>query len=129
MPNISEPTYEQSATEPGAVTMRWKVNVAIDLDVSELGEAFRVAGVEANRDQIANVAEAIMPRSLRTRGGESPVHKSHFSRKDKEDIFSVRIKPVDKTKGTFTHHVYSDGTGTFKKGDRRGYSSVAERRE
>ncbi|EKG16842.1 hypothetical protein MPH_05945 [Macrophomina phaseolina MS6] len=60
MPNISEPTYEQSATEPGAVTMRWKVNVAIDLDVSELGEAFRVAGVEANHDQIANVAEAIM---------------------------------------------------------------------
>lgn len=42
--------------------MRWKVNVAIDLDVSELGEAFRVAGVEANRDQIANVAEAIMVR-------------------------------------------------------------------
>ncbi|KAK7717183.1 hypothetical protein SLS57_006328 [Botryosphaeria dothidea] len=58
-----EPTYEQSATEPGTVTMRWKVNMAIDLDVAELGEAFRVAGVEANRGQIASVAEAIMARS------------------------------------------------------------------
>lgn len=58
-----EPTYEQSATEPGTVTMRWKVNMAIDLDVAELGEAFRVAGVEANRGQIASVAEAIMVRS------------------------------------------------------------------
>lgn len=60
MPTVSEPTYEQSATEPGTVTMRWKVNMAIDLDVAELGEAFRVAGVEANRGQIASVAEAIM---------------------------------------------------------------------
>ncbi|GME44199.1 hypothetical protein GTA08_BOTSDO04203 [Neofusicoccum parvum] len=60
MPTVSEPTYEQSATEPGTVTMRWKVNMAVDLSVSELGEAFQIAGVEADNRTLGRVAEAIM---------------------------------------------------------------------
>ncbi|KAK7513783.1 hypothetical protein IWZ03DRAFT_241147 [Phyllosticta citriasiana] len=66
---------------------------------------------------------------IKTKGAESPVHKSHYNPNDREDILSVRMKPLDKTKGIFTHHVYSDGTGTFKKGDKREFSSGAERRE
>ncbi|KAH3947341.1 hypothetical protein HBH53_120330 [Parastagonospora nodorum] len=66
---------------------------------------------------------------IKTRGDENPVHKSHFNRNDTEDVLSVRITPVDKTKKTLTHHVYMDGTGTFKKGDKREFSSTAGRRQ
>lgn len=57
------------------------------------------------------------------------MHKSHYNRDDKEEVLSIRITPVDKTQRTFTHHVYSDGTGTFKKGDKREFSTAAGRRE
>ncbi|KAL6707077.1 hypothetical protein ACN47E_004829 [Coniothyrium glycines] len=66
---------------------------------------------------------------IKTRGDESPVHTSHFNRKDKEKVLSIRVKPVDKSKITLTHHVYSDGTGTLKMGDKREFSSATGRRE
>ena len=66
--------------------------------------------------------------ALRTRGKESPVHKSGYNPQDKEDIISVRIQPKDGS-AAYTHHVYANGTGTFKKGDKREYSTTAGRRE
>ncbi|KAJ5882291.1 uncharacterized protein N7529_000963 [Penicillium soppii] len=54
--------------------------------------------------------------------GTSPVHQSHFNRNDKAQIISARITPADGS-GARTHHIYPDGTGTIKKGDRREYST------
>ncbi|KAK8166391.1 hypothetical protein IWX90DRAFT_211758 [Phyllosticta citrichinensis] len=66
---------------------------------------------------------------IKTKGTESPVHKSHYNPNDREDILSVKITPVDRTQGICTHHVYPNGTGTIKKGDRRECSTAAERRD
>ncbi|KAI7538343.1 hypothetical protein KC331_g10418 [Hortaea werneckii] len=62
--------------------------------------------------------------TIKTKGNESPVHKSQFNPKDKEDIISVRIQPKDGSPA-YTHHIYANGTGTFKKGDKREYSTAA----
>jgi hypothetical protein len=56
------------------------------------------------------------------------VHKSQYNPKDTEDIISVRIQPKDGSPA-YTHHIYGNGTGTFKKGDKREYSTSAGRRE
>ncbi|KAI9932523.1 hypothetical protein MW887_008765 [Aspergillus wentii] len=62
---------------------------------------------------------------LHRNDGSSPVHRSHFNRKDKELIISARITPADGS-GARTHHIYADGTGTIKKGDRREYSTSSK---
>ncbi|KAG6001483.1 hypothetical protein E4U21_004291 [Claviceps maximensis] len=66
--------------------------------------------------------------TIKTRGNESPVHKSHLNPQDKDDIISVRIQPKDGSPA-YTHHVYANGTGTFKKGDKREHSTTAKRRD
>lgn len=59
---------------------------------------------------------------LHRNDGSSPVHQSNYNRKDKEDVLSLRITPTDGS-APATHHVYSDGTGTIKVGDKREYST------
>ncbi|RAK98772.1 uncharacterized protein BO80DRAFT_427116 [Aspergillus ibericus CBS 121593] len=62
---------------------------------------------------------------LHRNDGSSPVHQSHFNRLDKAMIISARISPADGSRPR-THHIYADGTGTFKKGDKREYSTSSE---
>ncbi|WPG98697.1 Hypothetical protein R9X50_00149100 [Acrodontium crateriforme] len=66
--------------------------------------------------------------TIKTRGNDSPVHKSQTNPEDKEDVISVRIQPKDGSRAC-THHVYANGTGTMNIGDKREYSTIAERRE
>lgn len=54
------------------------------------------------------------------------MHRSSYNPSDVADIVSLRITPLDKSRGTFTHHVYSDGTGAIKKGDTRKFSTTSE---
>ncbi|KAG6027807.1 hypothetical protein E4U19_001809 [Claviceps sp. Clav32 group G5] len=61
---------------------------------------------------------------IKTRGDEDPVHQSHYNKADKEEIISVLIIPVDKTRGIFIHHVYIDGRGTMRLGDKREYHTL-----
>ncbi|KAG5987252.1 hypothetical protein E4U52_007762 [Claviceps spartinae] len=61
---------------------------------------------------------------IKTRGDEDPVHRSHYNKKDTEEIISIEITPVDKTRGIRTHHVYIDGKGTMRFGDKREYSTL-----
>ncbi|KAG5933722.1 hypothetical protein E4U60_004320 [Claviceps pazoutovae] len=61
---------------------------------------------------------------IKTRGDENPVHRSHYNKKDEEEIISIEITPVDKTKGIYTHHIYRDGRGTMRFGDKREYSTL-----
>ncbi|TWU70419.1 hypothetical protein ED733_000063 [Metarhizium rileyi] len=50
---------------------------------------------------------------IKSRNG-NPVHQSHYNPADKALVISVRIVGSRETK---TCHIYSDGTGTIKKGD------------
>ncbi|KAK2810548.1 hypothetical protein FQN50_002805 [Emmonsiellopsis sp. PD_5] len=55
--------------------------------------------------------------------GTSPVHKSRYNPNDKELIVSARIKPL--IGSAKTHHIYANGTGTMKVGDKKEYSTSA----
>ena len=57
--------------------------------------------------------------------GTDPVHQSSYNPNDKALIVSARIAPVDGGKPR-THHIYADGTGTLKKGDKREYSTSSK---
>ncbi|GAB1320437.1 hypothetical protein MFIFM68171_10647 [Madurella fahalii] len=61
---------------------------------------------------------------LHRNDGSSPVHQSCFNPDDKELVISARITPADGSKPK-THHIYVNGTGTIKKGDKREYSTSA----
>ncbi|KEZ46698.1 hypothetical protein SAPIO_CDS0543 [Scedosporium apiospermum] len=61
---------------------------------------------------------------LHRNDGSSPVHQSSYNPDDKELILSVRITPADGSRAR-THHIYADGTGTIRKGDKREYSTSA----
>ena len=52
---------------------------------------------------------------MRSHGG-NPVHQSSYNKADKAWIISVFVKG-EKDEGAC--HIYEDGTGTRKKGDRR----------
>lgn len=52
------------------------------------------------------------------------MHRSHYNKKDTEEIISIVITPVDKTRGIRTHHVYRDGKGTMRFGDKKEYSTL-----
>ncbi|PGH16327.1 hypothetical protein AJ79_01869 [Helicocarpus griseus UAMH5409] len=58
---------------------------------------------------------------LHRNDGTSPVHQSSFNPNDKAFVLSARITPEDGNPRT--HHIYKDGTGTIKKGDKREYST------
>ena len=45
------------------------------------------------------------------------MHKSHFNPEDEEEVISMRVEGENASK---TCHVYKDGSGTTKKGGRRG---------
>ncbi|RAH47243.1 uncharacterized protein BO95DRAFT_430531 [Aspergillus brunneoviolaceus CBS 621.78] len=64
---------------------------------------------------------------LHRNDGSSPVHQSHFNRNDKALVISARITPADGSRPR-THHIYADGTGTIKKGDKREYSTSSGHR-
>lgn len=61
----------------------------------------------------------------RTRERESPIHQSSFNRKDKAEIISVKITP--RVGPASTHHIYKDGTGTARMGDKKEYSTYSRR--
>ncbi|KAH7230475.1 uncharacterized protein BKA55DRAFT_582923 [Fusarium redolens] len=62
---------------------------------------------------------------LHRNDGSSPIHQSHYNRNDREYIISARITPADGTRPK-THHIYQNGTGTFRVGDQREYSTHRE---
>ncbi|KAF5536476.1 hypothetical protein FMEXI_10334 [Fusarium mexicanum] len=62
---------------------------------------------------------------LHRKDGSSPIHQSHYNRNDPEFIISARITPADGSRPK-THHIYQDGTGTIKAGDKREYSTRRE---
>ncbi|KJX96989.1 hypothetical protein TI39_contig592g00013 [Zymoseptoria brevis] len=74
----------------------------------------------------AKVGE-IESAKIKTRGSEDPVHRSEYNKKDTNEILSVQIKPLSGVQKT--HHVYADGTGTLKLGDKREFSTSAGKRE
>ncbi|OOO12344.1 hypothetical protein OAory_01000930 [Aspergillus oryzae] len=76
----------------------------------------------AENGAVAKVGKIDSIEILHRNDGSSPVHQSHFNRNDKALIISARIAPADGTRPR-THHIYADGTGTIKKGDKREYST------
>ncbi|KAJ5198839.1 hypothetical protein N7491_000595 [Penicillium cf. griseofulvum] len=82
----------------------------------------QAAEIYAENGAIKKVGKIDSIEILHRNDGTSPVHQSHFNRNDKALIISARITPADGS-GARTHHIYPDGTGTIKKGDRREYST------
>ncbi|KAL4861657.1 hypothetical protein BDV12DRAFT_61531 [Aspergillus spectabilis] len=76
----------------------------------------------AENGAVAKVGKIDSIEILHRNDGSTPVHQSHFNRNDKALIISARITPADGSRPR-THHIYADGTGTIKKGDKREYST------
>ncbi|RSL51811.1 hypothetical protein CEP54_011232 [Fusarium duplospermum] len=76
----------------------------------------------AENGAVKKVGEIDSIEILHRNDGSSPVHQSHFNPKDKAYIVSARITPADGSRAR-THHIYENGTGTFRMGDRREYST------
>ncbi|EGE05377.1 hypothetical protein TEQG_04257 [Trichophyton equinum CBS 127.97] len=71
---------------------------------------------------VKKVGEIESIEILHRNDGTSPIHQSRYNPKDKELIISARITPADGGKAR-THHIYANGTGTMRVGDKREYST------
>ncbi|EME41200.1 hypothetical protein DOTSEDRAFT_134489, partial [Dothistroma septosporum NZE10] len=99
----------------GRSTVQWFNKEKLPADYQKAAENYIANGAVKALGEIQKV------EILHRNDGSSPVHKSSFNRADKAEIVSARIHPV---KGDpRTHHIYRDGTGTIKKGDKREYST------
>ncbi|KAE9968858.1 hypothetical protein EG328_007211 [Venturia inaequalis] len=79
----------------------------------------------AENGAVKKVGEVKSIEILHRNDGTSPIHQSSFNPKDKANIISARVTPANG--GPIrTHHIYEDGTGTFKKGDKREYSTSSK---
>ncbi|KAI1505774.1 hypothetical protein F5X99DRAFT_428882 [Biscogniauxia marginata] len=61
-------------------------------------------------------------RILHRNDGSSPVHRSSSDPSDKELHINARIAPANGSRKRI-HHIFADGTGAMKKGDRREFST------
>ncbi|EER25351.1 hypothetical protein D8B26_008387 [Coccidioides posadasii str. Silveira] len=72
---------------------------------------------------VKKVGEIESIEILHRNDSSSPIHRSHYNPKDKELIISARVKPTNGP--ARTHHIYANGTGTIRVGDKREYSTSA----
>ncbi|KAF4468807.1 hypothetical protein FALBO_4297 [Fusarium albosuccineum] len=71
---------------------------------------------------VKKVGEIESIEILHRNDGSSPIHQSTYNPNDPEFIISARITPADGSRPR-THHIYANGTGTCRVGDRREYST------
>ncbi|PGH34370.1 hypothetical protein GX50_02853 [[Emmonsia] crescens] len=105
-------------------TARQTATKWLGYDKDKLVSPYKEAVVNYSQNgAVKKVGEIKSIEILHRNDGTSPVHQSHYNPNNKELIVSARITPL--IGSAKTHHIYANGTGTMKVGDKKEYSTSA----